>query len=78
MTEWQTWIRALEDKFGALQAVADALGTPLSTLSDLKQGRSRSPRGDLALKLDALYRARCRNAPRRDGGDETVLVRADE
>ncbi len=51
-------IAVLEGQFGGLQPLANALDVPLSTLSDLKQGRSRSPRGELALRMDALYRSR--------------------
>lgn len=59
MVTWQQRIQSLIDAGSTLQSLADELGVRSSTLNDLHKGHSKSPRGDLALRIDGLYRERC-------------------
>jgi DNA-binding transcriptional MerR regulator len=59
MVTWQHRIQSLLDAGFTLQSLADQLEVRASTLNDLHKGHSKSPRGDLALAIDALYRERC-------------------
>lgn len=54
-TNWSEIIASLIDRKWSLNEIADAIGTPYSTLSDIKQGRTTEPRGMTAVKLHALY-----------------------
>jgi transcriptional regulator with XRE-family HTH domain len=59
MTTWASRIDDLQ-KSGLTQAeIAEQIGVAPSTVGDLKSKRSASPRGEAALKLDALHRLRC-------------------
>ena len=39
--------------------IAEAVGTAPSTIGDLASSRSKSPRGDLAIRLHGLHASRC-------------------
>jgi transcriptional regulator with XRE-family HTH domain len=61
MTTWAERIDDLQegDNGLTLAEIAEQIGVAASTVGDLKTGRSASPRGEAALKLDALHRLRC-------------------
>jgi transcriptional regulator with XRE-family HTH domain len=60
MTTWASRIDDLQETAGlTLAEIAEQIGVAPSTVGDLKTGRSASPRGEAALKLDALHRLRC-------------------
>lgn len=59
MSIWKKRINDLETEFGSLIAVADLVGIPVTTLSDLKSQRSKSPRYENAMKLEKLHREAC-------------------
>lgn len=63
MTTWASRIEDLQegDNGLTLAEIAEQIGVAASTVGDLKTGRSASPRGEAALKLDALHRLRCTN-----------------
>lgn len=42
--------------------IAAAVGAPASTIGDLASGRSKSPRGDLAIRLHGLHVSRSAKA----------------
>lgn len=56
---WAHRVQALRASGLRLREIAHAIGLAVSTVGDLANGRTGSPRGEAALKLDALYRARC-------------------
>lgn len=41
-----------------MAVIAEMIGVAPTTLSDIFNGRTTSPRGDAALKLDELHRSR--------------------
>ena len=51
MSIWSERIKELSSGKHGLSSLAHDLGVPLSTLSELKAGRSKAPRYDLAVKL---------------------------
>jgi transcriptional regulator with XRE-family HTH domain len=56
METWADKIAALEDRGWSLTAIARAIGIPNpSSLSDIKQGRSKEPRGMAAVRLHNLF-----------------------
>lgn len=57
MITWRERIQALRQTM-TLREIAEQIGMSPSSVSDLEQGRHESPRGDAALRLDALYRLR--------------------
>lgn len=61
MTTWASRIDDLQEGPSGLTLaeIAEQIGVAPSTVGDLKTGRSASPRGEAALKLDALHRLRC-------------------
>jgi len=65
MTTWASRITDLQEGPGGLTLaeIAEYIGVAASTVGDLKTGRSTSPRGEAALKLDALHRLRCGSKP---------------
>ncbi|MDE2255850.1 MAG: helix-turn-helix domain-containing protein [Betaproteobacteria bacterium] len=48
---WTSCILDLEKGGVTLSALAKEIGCPVSTLSDIKQGRTKEPRGALAIAL---------------------------
>jgi hypothetical protein len=58
-TPWASRIIDLEQSGLTCVAIAEQVGIAPSTIGDLKSGRSASPRGEAALRLDALHRLRC-------------------
>lgn len=64
MTKWASMIRDLEaTKRFTLKSIGDRIGLAPSSVSDLKQGDSKSPRGEAALKLVQLHIAECGTPP---------------
>lgn len=59
MTTWASRIGDLQGTGLTLADIAEQIGVAPSTVGDLKTERSASPRGEAALKLDALHRLRC-------------------
>lgn len=55
MTTWPEMIAALEERGWTLIAIADAIDSTPSAVSEIKQGRSKQPRGMRAVRLHALY-----------------------
>lgn len=45
--------------------IADQVGVSPQTLCDIARGRHSAPRGDAALRLDALHRARSRKTSKK-------------
>lgn len=58
---WLEKISALEAVGWSLTAIANAIGSSPSAISELKQGRTSNPRYQQAVQLDALYRRECEN-----------------
>lgn len=72
MNTWSDRISQLQSIGMTYAEIADAVGAPPSTIGDLASGRSKSPRGDLAIRLHGLHVARCGNgapkpAPAKEG-----------
>lgn len=68
MSKWAERIRELQAAGMTLAEIGNAVGLATSTVGDLANGRSASPRGEAALKLHALHENTCRllanpNAP---------------
>lgn len=59
MITWAERIRALQAAGLTLSAIGSEVGLATSTIGDLANGRSESPRGDAAIKLHALYERVC-------------------
>lgn len=59
MSKWAKRIRALQLQGMTLAEIGVKVGLATSTVGDLANGRSESPRGEAALKLDVLHRALC-------------------
>lgn len=57
--DWSDRIKALEDAGLTLKAIGEAVGLTSSGVSEIKRGATKAPRGDAALKLDALHRLKC-------------------
>lgn len=62
MSTWAERIRALQDKGLTLSRIGEEVGLATSSVSDLANGRSASPRGEAALKLHALHERVCGSA----------------
>jgi hypothetical protein len=58
-TIWSERINQLQALGMTYAEIAEAVGAPASTIGDLGNGRSKSPRGDLAIRLHSLHVARC-------------------
>jgi len=56
---WPKIIADIEAQGLSLTKIGQDVHAPVSTLSDLKQGRSREPRGALAISLMALHGRLC-------------------
>jgi hypothetical protein len=55
MSIWSDRIKALEGRGFKLAAIAVETGIPVTTLSDLKQKRSKSPRYENAMKIEKFH-----------------------
>jgi Helix-turn-helix. len=53
------WSERIKELGMTYAEIADAVGAPASTIGDLASGRSKSPRGDLAIRLHGLHVAHC-------------------
>jgi len=60
--DWAKLIIEIQASGLSLAQIGKETGAPISTLSDLKQRRSKEPRGALAISLAAL-RERLRTTP---------------
>ena len=63
MSTWSIRIRELQEAGLTLAAIAETIGVTTSAVGDIATGRSKSPRGEAALKLDRLHRERCPQSP---------------
>jgi hypothetical protein len=62
---WRDRINELRGLPMTYREIADQVGVSPQTLCDIARGRHSAPRGDAALRLDALHRARLKeNKPR--------------
>lgn len=66
MNDWAQRIRDLEGAGWSLTRLAGEIGLAVSSVSDLKNGLSKEPRGMAAVKLHELHGREC--APVTDGG----------
>lgn len=55
MTTWQNKVLELEGLGWSLTALAKATGASIGAISDLKQGRTKEPRANVALQLHHLH-----------------------
>ncbi len=55
MDNWSSIIGELERRGWSLTAIAKAVGSHTSSVSDIKQGRTRAPTGMAAVRLHALW-----------------------
>jgi hypothetical protein len=55
MITWQDRIGALRTVGFTLAAIGREIGLTAQSVCDLEAGRSKSPRGDAAIKLDSLF-----------------------
>lgn len=62
---WTDCILDIEGCGLSLSAIARELNCPITTLSDIKQGRTKEPRGSLAIALLRLHADRVA-APKRE------------
>lgn len=58
MSTWASRISDLTSRGMTYADIGDAIGLAPSTVGDLASGRSKSPRGDAAVKLSELHSAR--------------------
>jgi len=63
MTTWADRIAGLEEAGWSLTKIGDTIELSPQSLSDIKQGRSKEPRGMAAVRLHELHARVC-------GGDE--------
>ena len=59
MKSWAQRITELEAAGWSLTGIAEDIGSSQQALSELKQGRSKEPRGMAAVKLHALHEREC-------------------
>ena len=65
MISWSERIKELRAAGLTLAEIGERTGLAASTVSDLEQGRSSSPRGDAALRLDKLHKEICSSPQQR-------------
>lgn len=63
MNIWAKRIVELEGKECPLKKISEETGLAVSSLSDIKNGRTKQPRGDAAMKLYELHQRLCAGAP---------------
>ena len=63
MKTWAERIRDLQAAGMTLSAIGEAIELTTGAVGDIASGRTESPRGNAALKLDQLHRARCESQP---------------
>jgi transcriptional regulator with XRE-family HTH domain len=66
MSKWAERIRELQAAGMTLAEIGARIGLATSTVGDLANGRSESPRGEAALKLHSLHENTCRLIPEPD------------
>jgi transcriptional regulator with XRE-family HTH domain len=59
MSTWAQRIRDLQAAGMTFQAIGEEIGLATSSVGDIANGRSSSPRGEAAIKLHALHQLRC-------------------
>ena len=62
MKTWADRIEDLEAAGWSLTGIATAIELSPQSLSDIKQGRSKEPRGMAAVRLFQLHKRECRKA----------------
>lgn len=65
MTTWAERIEQLRAIGMTLAEIGEQVGLATSSVSDIEQGRTASPRGDAAMKLHELHRIRCERQARK-------------
>ena len=55
MSTWQQIVLELEQRGWSLTAIARNTGASIGAIADLKQGRTKEPRANVALQLHALH-----------------------
>lgn len=60
--EWSQVVRDIEAQGWSLTQIGDAIGLSVASVSDIKQGRTKEPRGMAAVELHKLH-AQLRDAP---------------
>lgn len=76
MITWATRIEALRATGMTHAAIGVAVGLSTSAVCDIERGRTKKPRGDAALALDALYRRQIAARARRTPSTEPRPARA--
>ena len=71
MITWNHRIRALRRSGLTLAQIGDRVGLTAAAVCDIEQKRTKAPRGDAALALDALFRSRITDNPAGAPNDET-------
>ena len=64
MVTWASRIQDLRAEGMTLAQLGEQVGLSVPSVLDLEKGRTKSPRGDAAMRLQALHKARARNAKR--------------
>jgi hypothetical protein len=59
VSTWSKRIRALQQAGMTLAEIGEKIGLATSSVGDLANGWTESPRGEAALKLDKLHRDVC-------------------
>lgn len=57
--DWRTLVNDLRGKGLTLAEIGAAIGMTTGGVGDISSGRTKSPRGEVALKLHALWLERC-------------------
>ena len=65
MNPWAQKIASLESWGWSLTGIAKEVGGSPQALSDIKQGRTKEPRGNVGLRLHSLYELESSKAPDR-------------
>lgn len=73
MLTWKDRIKGLQDTGMTLSEIANLIGLATSSVGDLATGRTESPRGAAALKLDQLHRSRCEEQPKKTSADRSRI-----
>jgi hypothetical protein len=75
MATWKSRIRDLQASGLTFEQIGEAVGLAGTTVSDLANGWSKSPRGDAALAMHLLHVERCGNAAKKSKSAWTSMRR---
>lgn len=68
MTDWKQRVLDIRGSGLTYAKIGEKVGLATSSVGDIASGRTKRPRGDAALRLDALHRLRVSHlAPANDG-----------